>query len=54
MGKNQKFNAKYTIEVNGITTNGFLDGIIDNIIRSAVQAIDINYKQVDITINKEN
>jgi hypothetical protein len=55
MAKNASFNKTYTIEVKGITTNGFADDLIDQILHVTVQAIDIQHKQVDISISvKDN
>ena len=53
MGKNQNFNAKYVIEVNGKTTNGFMDKIIESTLKEVVQAINNHGKQINITITKE-
>lgn len=54
MGKNQKFSAKYTIEVNGRTTNGFMDVVIQRTLKAIVHALDIKYKQTNLTIKRED
>ena len=53
MGKNQKFSAKYIIEVNGKTTNGFMDQIVEVTLKELVNALNIQNKQTNITITKE-
>lgn len=54
MGKNQKFSAKYIIDVNGKTTNGFMDKLIETTLKEVVHILNIKNKQTNITIKKEN
>jgi hypothetical protein len=54
MGKNQKFSAKYTIEVNGRTTNGFMNVAIEKILNLVVHELNIKNKQTNVTLKKEN
>lgn len=53
MAKNKRFIVTYEITVDGVTTNGFASKLIDDAIRAMVMALDIQYKQVEVTIVKE-
>lgn len=53
MSKNQKFNAKYIIEVNGITTNNYMDKLIETTLSEVINALNNRNKQTNITIKKE-
>lgn len=48
MAKNKKFKRTYTIQVEGTTTNGFAEDLIDKELFNIVQALDQQFKQVSV------
>lgn len=50
--KNQKFTAKYIVEVNGITTNGFMKKVIERVLYGLIDHINKSYKQTNIKIRE--
>lgn len=50
MAKNKKFKKQYIINVEGITTNDFASELIDKFINNIAIALDVWFKQVDVTI----
>ncbi len=45
MAKNKKFKHKYVIEVEGITTNHFMENLFDDLIRGVMSVFCNQHKQ---------
>lgn len=52
MAKNRKFKKIYTVTAKGITTNGYAEDFIDMALSQMVKALDMQYKQVSVTMKE--
>jgi hypothetical protein len=52
MAKNRQFKKTYLIDCEGVTTNDFMSKVVDDILRTTVVALDMQYKQLKIRIKE--
>lgn len=46
--RNKKFKREYTILVEGVTTNGYAEHFIDDALFTFIQALDMQFRQVNV------
>ncbi len=47
--KNRTFHRRYTIEFKGVTTNNFMVQLLDRMLKTICEAIEADFKQVEVT-----